>query len=101
MIAVETSRTSRKPSIENALRASLTNPRTKAQTRDDLGMDDSQVSRFLSGQAGITIDKLDALVGALGMVVTSRQYMDALAYMAQTGTACECARAGMGECGRK
>jgi hypothetical protein len=100
MIAIESSRT-RAPSIENALRAALSNPRTKAQTRDELSMDDSQVSRFLSGQAGITIDKLDAMVKALGMVVTSRQYMDALAFMAQTGTACECARAGMGECGRK
>lgn len=100
MIAIESSRT-RKPSIENALRDALSNPRTKTTTREAMSLDDSQVSRFLSGQAGITIDKLDAMVAALGMVVTSRQYMDAMAYMAQTGTACECARAGMGECGRK
>lgn len=88
-----------KPSMERAFRAALSDPATRAKVRDALGWDDSQVSRFLSGQMGLTIDKIDAAVGALDMIVTTRRYLDFLAYGAQVGTACYCARAGMGACG--
>ncbi len=88
-----------KPSMERAFRQALTDPETRAAVRDRLGWDDSQVSRFLSGQMGLTIEKLDAAIECLAMVVTTRKYLDFLAYGAQVGTACYCARAGMGECG--
>jgi len=89
-----------KPSMEREFRQALTDPRTKAVVRDALGWDESQVSRFLSGGMGITIDKVDAAISALGAVVTSPAYMDFLAYGAKIGANCHCARAGMGECGR-
>lgn len=88
-----------KPSMERAFRTALSDPATRAKVRDALGWDDSQVSRFLSGQMGLTIDKIDAAVGALDMIVTTRRYLDFLAYGAHVGTACYCARAGMGACG--
>lgn len=100
MNVIETvSRSQQKPSMERAFRSSLTDPYTRKVVRDRLGWDDSQVSRFLSGQTGVTIDKLDAAIEALAMVVTSRAYMDFLAFGARVGAACECARAGQGECG--
>ncbi|MEK7947669.1 DNA-binding protein [Pigmentiphaga sp. YJ18] len=89
----------RKPSMERMFREALSDPATRADVRAALGWDDSQVSRFLSGQTGLTIDKIDAAITALDMVVTSRRYMDFLAYGSQIGAACHCARAGMGECG--
>ncbi|WP_076521961.1 DNA-binding protein [Achromobacter sp. MFA1 R4] len=89
-----------KPSMERAFRQALTDPSVRAAVRDRLGWDDSQVSRFLSGQMGLTIDKIDAAIECLSMVITTRKYLDFLAYGAQVGTACYCVRAGMGECGR-
>ncbi|GAA0493586.1 DNA-binding protein [Pigmentiphaga daeguensis] len=85
--------------MERMFREALSDPSTRADVRGALGWDDSQVSRFLSGQTGLTIDKIDAAIGALDLVVTSRRYMDFLAYGSQIGAACHCARAGMGECG--
>ncbi|MCP1679429.1 DNA-binding protein [Kerstersia gyiorum] len=85
--------------MERAFRSALTDPSTRADIREALGWDDSQVSRFLSGQTGLTIEKIDAAIGALDMIVTTRRYLDFLAYGAQVGTACYCARAGMGACG--
>ena len=95
----ESDRRQQPPSMERSFRVALTDPRQRKQVRDHLGWDDSQVSRFLSGQTGIPIEKLDAAIEALSMVVTSRQYMDFLAYGARVGAACECARRGQGECG--
>lgn len=91
----------RRPSIESTLRSALTNSSTRADMREKLAMDDSQVSRILSGQAGITIDKLDAVIAAVGMVTTTKGYLDALARLAQTGAGCYCAREGLGDCGVK
>lgn len=99
MNAIEASR--QKPSMERAFRVALTDPHIRKEIRDRMGWDDSQVSRFLSGQMGVTIDKIDTAIDVLGMVVSSRQYMDFLAYGARVGAACECARSGMGECGGK
>ncbi len=88
-----------KPSMERAFRQALSDPRTRGAARDRLEWDDSQVSRFLSGQMGLTIDKIDAAIDVLGMVVTTAGYMDFLAFGAKIGANCHCARAGMGECG--
>lgn len=90
-----------KPSMERAFRQALTDPAMRQNVRDRLGWDDSQVSRFLSGQSGLTIDKVDAAMEVLGMVVTTPRYMDFLAYGASIGANCHCARAGMGECGTR
>lgn len=88
-----------RPSMERAFRRVLTDPVLRAKARDRMGWDDSQVSRFISGQTGLTIDKVDLAIEVLGMVVTTPSYMDFLAYGAKIGAACHCARAGMGECG--
>ena len=50
----------RKPSIERAFREALTDPRARGPIAESLGWDESQVSRFLSGQLGIPIGKIDA-----------------------------------------
>ena len=86
------------PTMEQAFRRALTDPGTRQETRNRIGWDDSQVSRFLSGQMGLPIDKIDAAIAALSMVVTTPGYMDFLAYGARIGANCHCARAGMGEC---
>src|SRR5688500_6519990 len=88
--------TGQKPSMEQAFRRALTDSTSRKAVRDQLGWDDSQVSRFLSAQTGLTLEKIDAAIAALDMTVTSRRYMDFLAYGSQIGAACYCARAGMG-----
>ncbi|MBV2180914.1 MAG: DNA-binding protein [Castellaniella sp.] len=90
----------KKPSMEHAFRAALTDNELSSEICKRVGWDSTQVSRFLSGQMGLTIGKLDSAIEALGMVVASREYMDFLAYGAKVGASCECARSGAGECGR-
>ncbi|WP_338616485.1 DNA-binding protein [Pigmentiphaga sp. CHJ604] len=86
--------------IEQALRSALTGPgRMEVQKR--VGWDDSQVSRFLSGGQGIVIDKLDALVAAVGFVLVTAKYLDAVSTLGEVGMFCACARQGLGECGRE
>lgn len=63
------------------------------------GWDGSSVSRFLSGQQGVPISKIDAIVAAAGYVMVGRQYFDAFAVFGEVGMHCKCARAGGGECG--
>lgn len=89
-----------RPSMDRAFRQALTDPRIKAAVKDRLGWDESQVSRFLSGQMGLTIDRMDIAIDVLGMVITTPAYMDFLAFGAQIGAHCQCARQGLGECGR-
>lgn len=86
-------------SIERGLRAALTNPKESARVIDALNWDGSQVSRFLSGGLGLTIDKVDAAISALGYVCVKPRYLEAMATLCQVGANCECARRGMGECG--
>ncbi|PRP68741.1 DNA-binding protein [Chromobacterium amazonense] len=86
-------------SIERGLRSALTNPRTASKVADSLNWDNSQVSRFLSGQMGLTIDKIDTAVQALGYVCVQPKYLDAMATLCQVGANCACARKGLGECG--
>ncbi|USY26690.1 helix-turn-helix domain-containing protein [Alcaligenes sp. 1735tsa3] len=89
-----------RPSMDRAFRQALTDPSFKASFRERLGWDESQVSRFLSGQMGLTIDKIDQAIELLGMVVTTPSYIDFLAYGARIGANCHCVRQGLGECGR-
>ena len=88
-----------KPSIEHALRRALSGPDRHDVARS-VGWDDSQVSRFLSGGQGIVLDKLDALVHAVGFVLVTRKYLDAVSTLGEVGMHCHCAREGLGECGR-
>ena len=89
----------RKPSIERAFREALTDPRARGPVAEALGWDESQVSRFLSGQLGIPIGKIDAGLNALELRVVSREYLDDLSTMSKVGVNCHCAREGFGECG--
>ncbi|AXK61513.1 DNA-binding protein [Burkholderia sp. IDO3] len=89
----------RKPSIERAFREALTDPRARGPVAEALGWDESQVSRFLSGQLGIPIGKIDAGIAALELRCVSREYLDGLSTMSKVGVNCHCAREGFGECG--
>lgn len=86
------------PRIEQALRAALSS-QGRLDVMEAVGWDKSAVSRFLDGQQGVTIDKIDKLVGAVGFVLVTREYLDAIATLSRVGVNCECARTGMGECG--
>jgi hypothetical protein len=86
------------PRIEQALRSALTS-QGRMEVMESVGWDKSAVSRFLDGQQGVTIDKLDKLVGAVGYVLVTSEYLDAIATLCRVGVNCECARKGMGECG--
>ncbi|QBP56622.1 hypothetical protein E2R23_16755 [Burkholderia pseudomallei] len=46
----------------------------------------------------IVIDKIDTLVAAVGFVLVTRKYLDAVATLGEVGVHCECARRGYGEC---
>ncbi|AFI64810.1 phage DNA-binding protein [Burkholderia pseudomallei] len=83
--------------IEPALRHALHGPK-RQDVQQALGWDDSQVSRFLSGGQGVVIDKIDTLVAAVGFVLVTRKYLDAVATLGEVGVHCECARRGYGEC---
>lgn len=85
--------------IEQALRAALSGP-GRLDMQRSIGWDNSQVSRFLNGDQGVVIDKLDAMVASVGYVLVTRKYLDAVATLGEVGMHCECARQGMGECGR-
>lgn len=84
--------------IEQALRSAFTGPGRQAAI-EAMGFDKSQVSRFLDGSQGVTIDKLDTLVASAGFVLVSTKYLQAVATLSEVGVHCECARQGRGECG--
>lgn len=84
--------------IEQSLRAALSGPARK-DVQDAVGWDNSQVSRFLNGDQGVTIDKIDTLVETVGFVLVSGRYLSAVATLGEVGMHCECARQGRGECG--
>ncbi|QRX85080.1 DNA-binding protein [Glaciimonas sp. PAMC28666] len=85
--------------IEQALRRALTGP-GRQSVQKHVGWDDSQVSRFLNGGQGVVIDKLDSLVAAVGFVLVTGKYLDAMSTLGEVGMHCECARQGQGECAR-
>lgn len=85
--------------IEQLLRAALTGPE-RHNVKQAAGWDDSNISRILSGQQGITIERLETVFDAVGISLVTRKYLDAMATMCQVGANCECARNGQGECGR-
>ena len=86
--------------IEQALRGALTGP-GRHEVQQNVGWDDSQVSRFLSGSQGVVIEKLDLLVASVGFVMVTCKYLDAVSTLGEVGMHCECARQGQGECTRQ
>ncbi|MDB0511350.1 DNA-binding protein [Ralstonia solanacearum] len=85
--------------IEHALRRALSGPK-RHEVTEAVGWDKSAVSRFLDGSQGVTIDKIDHLVRAVGYILVTSKYLDAVATLGEVGMSCECARQGLGECGR-
>lgn len=85
--------------VESLLRAALSSPQ-RHQVKDAIGWDDSNISRFLSAQQGVTIERIEELFNAVGLTLVTRRYLDAMATMCEVGAHCECARNGQGECGR-
>ncbi|MGA4081132.1 DNA-binding protein [Ralstonia nicotianae] len=85
--------------IEHALRRTLSGP-ARMDVQQAMGWDKSAMSRFLHGEQGVAIDKLDTLVACCGYVLVTRKYLDAVATLGEVGMFCECARQGAGECGR-
>lgn len=83
--------------IERVLRQHLSQPGSAVQ--EAAGWDGPSVSRFMSGQQGVPIGKIDAVVGAAGYVLVSRKYIEAIGTLGEVGMHCHCARAGAGECG--
>lgn len=88
-----------RPLIEHALRRALCGP-MRQELQQAVGWDNSSVSRFLNGDQGVTIDKIDRLVGVVGYMLVTRKYLDAIATLCEVGVFCECARQGHGECRR-
>lgn len=89
-----------RPDVNEALASLLRGPEGKG-VAERLGLDSSEVSRFLAGQRGLNRDQINMAIELCGLVVVSRRYLDAPSRLATTGVSCECARSGMGECGRK
>lgn len=85
--------------IEHALRRAMSGP-ARLDVQQAMGWDKSSMSRFLSGEQGVAIDKIDTLVRAVGYVLVTGKYLDAMATLGEVGMFCECARQGTGECGK-
>lgn len=85
--------------LEIALRYQLHLP--ESAVKEAIGWDSANVSRFLSGQQGVTINKIDTLIEAAGYVVVERKLFDAVRTMAEVGMACHCAKEMGGEPQRK
>lgn len=89
-----------KPDLTEALVGLLRGPESK-RAAEKLGWDSSQVSRFLSGDLGIKREQLNTAIDLTAMALVTRPYLDSIRHIALVGMSCECARAGMGECGRR
>lgn len=89
----------RSPLVERLLREAIADPKKKAAMLEATGWDQSMPSKIASGAAGITLEHIDKLFRALGLVVTTVSYMDYLAEGNVIGSNCRCARMSMGACG--
>ena len=79
--------------IEHALRQALSG-RDRPDIARAVGWDESNVNRFLSGNNGIPIGKIDKLIDAAGYVLVTTKYLDALMVLCEVGMSCECAKDG-------
>jgi transcriptional regulator with XRE-family HTH domain len=85
--------------IETQLRAALSDARRRDQVLAATEWDRSMISKVMSGDTGITIDKLDALCAVLGLSMVSTEYLDYLARGNAIGANCCRTRASRGQCG--
>lgn len=84
--------------IETAIRRALDDQRKCGEIMSATGWSASDVSRVKSGQQGIKIEYIDAILASLGYVAVEPAYMDFLAYGCKIGSNCKCAREGGGSC---
>ncbi|MBB5411879.1 hypothetical protein HDG34_005845 [Paraburkholderia sp. HC6.4b] len=90
----------RRPSLELAIREAIADPDKRQRILVATGWDESMLSKIVAKQpAGITLDKFDALLGAIDYVYMSAKYANAVCTLGEVGMFCKCMRAGMGECG--
>lgn len=82
------------------LREACSDPKLQAKLCDATGWSDSMPNKIKNGDTGIVITKLAAVLHALGLVVTTTEYMDYLAQGNVIGSNCRCARMSMGQCGK-
>ena len=85
-------------SLSEAIYEDLGSPKSKIAKA--CGYDDSQKSRIRGGGMGITLDKIDEAVQAIGYVPVEQEYLRSVQYLCKVGSACECAISGMGACGK-
>lgn len=87
--------------VERVLRDALSDPRRRESISEAAGWRDSSStsSRVLSGQQGLQLDKLDAVLLAAGLTVVTPGYLDWLSKGAVMGANCWCERNSMGACG--
>ncbi|WP_132477394.1 DNA-binding protein [Paracandidimonas soli] len=87
--------------VERVLRDALTDPRRRDAISTAAGWKDasSASSRVLSGQQGLQLDRLDAVLLAAGLTVVTPGYLDWLSKGAVMGANCWCERNSMGACG--
>ncbi len=90
----------REPLLTATLRNACRDADRRRRLCEATGWDDSMPNKVANGQ-GVTLDKINAMLEALGLVVTSAEYMDYLAKGNEIGSSCECARRSMGACGRQ
>lgn len=87
--------------LATAIRRHLTDSASRDALIALLGWSNSDASRFLAGTQGIPLDKIDALITAIGYVPVESQYLSAVQTLCVVGSQCECALAGRGACGIK
>lgn len=87
---------------ETLLRKALTNmsKAKKAEVMKAAGWkDESSITQVVSGNVGIKIDQLDAILEVFGMAIVEQWYMDYLARGNSIGANCCRARLSQGTCG--
>jgi len=90
----------RRPDLVDMLIELLRGPESK-RTADVLGLDSSEVSRFISGQRGLNKDQIRKATELTDSVLVTRRYLDSVLTLSQVGIYCEMARCGNGECGMR
>ncbi len=90
----------REPLLTATLRDACRDAGKRRAICEATGWDDSMPNKVVNG-AGVTLEKIHALLESLGLVVTTQDYMDYLAQGNQIGSSCRCARMSMGACGRQ
>ncbi|TDR82185.1 helix-turn-helix domain-containing protein [Paludibacterium purpuratum] len=73
------------PSLAHRIRQILMDPKLKQELMTVLGWDNSNVSRYLAGNLGITEDKIDKVVEFLGILNVENRRLAPIIDMADVG----------------